>query len=67
MRKDIKRAAINGVVLWLLSLGCVIGVDYLPQIWHDGLLFIGGIFLGGVGAFIVVIIQLKGKTLEDET
>lgn len=52
MKKLIRDAAI-----YLgLSLGCMIGADHVVGVWHDALLLMAGVCLGGV-AFMVVMIK----------
>lgn len=62
MRKLIRDA----VIYFALALGCIIGADYVANpIWHDALLVIGGVCLGGI-AVMVVLIDMRSKTEKDE-
>ena len=39
----------------------IVGADYANEIWRDTLHVIGGIFLGGVCAMVVLLQYLKRK------
>lgn len=54
-KKGFKSAVIQGTIYFLLALGCIIGQGYVSDIWHEAMLLIAGIFLGGVAAMIVLI------------
>lgn len=58
-----KGLIINAGVYFGLALGCIISADYVvAQIWHDVMLIIGGLFLGGLAAMMTMIeIRLKAQ------
>jgi len=63
MRKLIRDA----VIYFALALGCIIGADYVANpIWHDALLVIGGVCLGGV-AVMVTLVDIQLKAGKDES
>lgn len=61
MKKLIRDAAIY----FGLALGCLVGADYVP--FHDQMILISGVLLGGMCAMIVLIdIRLKARRVARE-
>ena len=54
-RKARRSGMILGTSLFLVAVACVVGADYVADIWAEMMLLIGGVCLGGVAALIVVI------------
>ena len=55
MKSEIKKLMRDLIIYLCLALGCIIGADYLPRIWHDVALISGGLMLGGVSAIATMI------------
>lgn len=64
MKKLIRSAAIY----FGLALGCLVGASYVgDQVWHDQLLVISGVLLGGMCAMGALIdIRLKARKVVRE-
>lgn len=68
-RQKMKGLIRDAAIYFGLGLGCVIGADYVvAQTWHDVLLIISGVFLGGVAAMMTMIeIKLKARRRYQES
>lgn len=53
----------DAIIYGTLGLGCIVGADYVTKaVWHDALLVIGGVLLGGLCAMLVLLdIKLKAR------
>ena len=60
MSKRMKRLVRDAAIYFALALGCIEGARYLAGVWHDSLLLIAGVCLGGVCA-MVVLIRMRGN------
>lgn len=58
------------VIYFVLGLGCLIGSGYVNDVWHDALLLISGVLIGGGAAFLALIMawrtQRKAKEVAGE-
>ena len=61
-----KRIVRDAIIYGALALGCIVGADYVTKaVWHDALLVIGGLLLGGLCAMMVLLeIRLKAQRAE---
>ena len=54
-KKARRSGMILGCILFFVSVACIVGADYVANIWAEMMLLVGGVCLGGVAALIVVI------------
>jgi len=61
-----KRVIRDAIIYGGLGLGCIVGANYITKaIWHDMLLVIGGVLLGGLCAMLTLLeIKLKARKTE---
>ena len=58
----------DAIIYGALALGCIVGADYVTKaVWHDALLVIGGLLLGGLCAMMVLLeIRLKARRAKNQ-
>lgn len=64
-----KRLIRDAAIYFGLAIGCIVGTDYVPGVWHDVLLVVAGVTLGGVCAMVVLIkvcLSVRKATAEEE-
>lgn len=66
-KTSIKKLIRDAVTYFVLALGCLAGADYVVGTWHDVLLVVAGLMLGGVAAMVTLIdIETKRRAKDRE-
>ena len=57
----------HAIVYFVVALGCVLGADHAPSTWHDALLLIAGVCLGGAAAMVTLLALKRKAEIADVT